>query len=85
MYFRLSAVAPHSLTGVGRFRSGLQLSALTSILLLTGCMSLSPEPLDKNALKDQAKQDAITARQDVAPITGPLTLEEAIACVPPDM
>lgn len=42
-------------------------------------MSLMPEPLDKTALKEQAKQDALTAQQDVAPITGPLTLEEAIA------
>lgn len=79
MHFRLSTTAPRSLTTVSRFRSGLQLSALTSILLLTGCMSLSPEPLDKSALKDQARQDALTAQQDVAPITGPLTLEEAIA------
>lgn len=79
MYFRLSAVAPRSSATVVRLRPALQISALTSVLLLTGCMSLSPEPLDKNTLKDQARQDAITAQQDVAPITGPLTLEEAIA------
>ncbi|HEY0288219.1 MAG TPA: TolC family protein [Pseudomonas sp.] len=42
-------------------------------------MSLSPEPLDKKALREQTRLDAVTAQQDVAPITGPLTLEDAIA------
>lgn len=60
-------------------RSGIRLGALVSAMLLTGCMSLTPEPIDQQTLDAQARQDALTARQNVAPITGPLSLDEAIA------
>jgi outer membrane protein TolC len=42
-------------------------------------MSLSPDPLSRDALKEQARKDAITARQNVQAISGPLSLEEAVA------
>ncbi|MCQ9426502.1 TolC family protein [Pseudomonas sp. LJDD11] len=57
----------------------LQAGTVSGVLLLTGCMSLDPQPLERGALQEQVHQDTLTARQNVPAIAGPLTLDEAIA------
>ena len=58
----------------------LRISALTlSAAVLAGCAGLKPLPLESSDLAQATKADARTIRQDVAPITGPLSLEEAMA------
>jgi outer membrane protein TolC len=63
----------------GRSSFALKLAMLLSAVSLAGCASFAPQPFSEKELKEQARLDAIAARQDVAAITGPLTLEEAIA------
>jgi outer membrane protein TolC len=62
----------------GRFFAG---SALAGVLLLGGCSSLVPKPmpLDAAELAGVNRADTARMRADVAPLTAPLTLEEAIA------
>ncbi|BAP40741.1 putative uncharacterized protein [Pseudomonas sp. StFLB209] len=79
MPFKLATVANHPVMAAMPVLSIMRVSSLASILLLTGCMSLSPEPIDKNALQQQAAQDSLTARQNVPAINGSLSLDEAIA------
>jgi outer membrane protein TolC/cell division septation protein DedD len=52
---------------------------LAGALILAGCASVDPVPLEKDALKTQAKADREAAQRDVEPLAGPITLEEAIA------
>jgi len=53
--------------------------ALLAALSLTACARLDPQPLTEQALTAQAQADRESARQDVQPIVGALTLDEAMA------
>ena len=56
------------------------LSALALVsLLATGCASVNPVVLNKASLAESNAQDTTALRKDVDPITGALTLDEAIA------
>lgn len=49
------------------------------LLLLSACSAIVPKPLTPAAMRDANEVDRRAIRQDVQPITGPLTLDEAIA------
>ena len=55
------------------------LSLIVSALLLTGCASVETLPLSSQNINSQAQSDRSQAQLDVEPITGVLSLEEAIA------
>ena len=57
----------------------LRQSLLIGALILTGCASVDPIPLDEAALNTQAKTDRSDAQRDVDPIKGAISLEEALA------
>ena len=57
----------------------LKLSLLVSVLVLAGCATVDPIPLEEKTLKSQAKLDRDAAQRDVEPLAGPMSLEEAIA------
>jgi outer membrane protein TolC len=48
-----------------------------SALFLTGCATITPEPLTSQSLRTVSDQQAL--RKDVEPVRAPLTLEEALA------
>ena len=50
-----------------------------AVLTLSACTTMVPKPLTPVALRDANQTDQRTIRQDVQPITGSLTLDEAIA------
>jgi outer membrane protein TolC len=52
---------------------------LSTILTLSGCASLTPQPLTRDEITTTSANDQQQARKDVEPLQGPLTLEEAIA------
>ncbi len=49
------------------------------VLALGACASLTPQPLTTEEIATVSAADRALARQDVEPLQGPLTLEEAIA------
>ena len=53
------------------------LALAASALVLTGCATITPEPLNSQSLRTASDQQAL--RKDVEPIAAPLTLEEALA------
>ena len=57
----------------------LKLSALISALVIAGCATVDPQPLNGQEIKVQAQTDRSQSQQDVEPIKGALSLEEAIA------
>ncbi len=58
----------------------LRAIALVSVVLaLSGCATIAPEPITLTALKATNQGDQSTMRQNVEPIKGPLTLDEAMA------
>lgn len=57
----------------------LTLSLGLSALLLGGCASVAPMPLDPQLLQAKVQTDRLTAQQGVEPIQGAISLEEAIA------
>ncbi len=58
----------------------VRLSAVALFCLLAaGCASVQPVALTSQDMQAQQKKDAEAMRKDVEPITGPLTLDEAIA------
>jgi outer membrane protein TolC len=59
--------------------SSIKLSLLASALVLAGCASVDPRPLNEPEIKSQAQIDRSVAQQDVEPIKGAISLEEAIA------
>ena len=60
--------------------SSHRLTALTLVTLLaSGCASVKPVAITKEEHLQQRKTDAQAIRKDVEPITGALTLDEAIA------
>ncbi|MDO8932989.1 MAG: TolC family protein [Rhodocyclaceae bacterium] len=56
-----------------------RLSLLVGALILAGCASVDPVPLDEGTIKSQAKTDRDVAQRDVEPVAGAISLEEAIA------
>ena len=57
----------------------LKLSTLSCALVLSGCASIQPEAMTSQDLLPTTQADALLIRKDVAPIEGPLTLDEAMA------
>lgn len=55
------------------------LAALSAALWLAGCGSVTVQPYSEAELAARTAADRSAAQQDVAPITGPLSMEEAIA------
>ncbi len=55
------------------------LLTLAVTALLAGCASVTPLPLEPQATDDANRADAQALQAGVVPITGPLTLEEALA------
>lgn len=55
------------------------LGVASAILLLGGCASLAPDPLEPTEIIATATADAQALSRDIEPLTGPLTLEGAIA------
>jgi len=60
-------------------RSAPLVSTLFAALLLGGCASFVPEPLTAPEISAASAADRAAMQQDVEPLTGPLSLEEAIA------
>lgn len=62
-------------------RSGISspLVAATVAVFITGCASLEPEELKRAEIIETVLADQAILRQDVPPLTGTLSLEEAIA------
>ncbi len=52
---------------------------IVSTLLVAGCASVRPSPLTQDEIAATNQQDRKSARADIEPIVGALTLEEAIA------
>ncbi len=52
---------------------------IASALMLAACASVDPRPLNGPEIKAQAQTDRSQSQQDVEPIKGPISLEEAIA------
>src|SRR6218665_2429058 len=55
------------------------LSTAAAALALTACSSLTPQPVTPREVAEIAKADSLALQRDVAPLAGPLKLEEAIA------
>lgn len=60
-------------------RNVFKLAALAGALVLAGCATVDPVPLEKDAVKTQAKADREVAQRGVEPLAGPIGIEEAIA------
>lgn len=56
-----------------------KLSLVVTAIALAGCASVDPRPLNGQEIKSQAQTDRNQSQQDVEPIKGALSLEEAIA------
>jgi outer membrane protein TolC len=54
-------------------------SLAAAALMTSGCASLQPAALTNDEIARQSRADRETVRAEVAPLTGPLSLEEAIA------
>lgn len=50
-----------------------------SLLTLAACATINPAPLSEDELAPSTQADLAAAQRDVAPLTGSLTLEEALA------
>ncbi|HEY0954534.1 MAG TPA: TolC family protein [Roseateles sp.] len=55
------------------------LSTAAAGLSLTACSTLQPQPVTPREVAEIAKADGLALQRDVAPLAGPLRLEEAIA------
>lgn len=59
--------------------NAFKLSLIASALVLAGCATVDPRPLNGQDIKSQAQTDRSQSQTDVQPIKGALSLEEAIA------
>lgn len=73
------SIAVRGVSKLGVANSLFKLSAIALALSLAACSTISPMPLSIEEIKSRADQDMARAQQDVEPITGQLTLEQAIA------
>ena len=65
---------------VGGVQSAMRMSAVAvACVLAVGCANVQPVALAPQDMLNQQKKDSEAMRKDVEPITGPLTLDEAIA------
>lgn len=55
------------------------LSLVPASLTLAACSSLTPQPVTPKEISEIARADALALQRDVAPLAGPLRMEEAIA------
>ncbi|WP_101049765.1 TolC family protein [Macromonas nakdongensis] len=55
------------------------LSVATAVALLAACGTLAPTPIETPDLQAANQADSAAMRQDVEPVTGPLTLDQAMA------
>ncbi len=55
------------------------ISLIAVVLLISGCVRLQPSPFTPDEIRQISRADRQAAQTDVAPITSPVTLEEAIA------
>jgi outer membrane protein TolC len=62
-----------------RASKSFKLSLIATALILSGCASVDPRPLNGQEIKSQAQTDRSQSQQDVEPIKGALSLEESIA------
>ncbi len=63
-----------------RLKSSLRMSAIAmACVLAAGCASVQPVALSPQDMQAQQQKDTEAMRKDVEPITGPLTLDEAMA------
>lgn len=53
--------------------------AILAALSLAACSNLQPEPFSAQALSEQGRADLAAAQFDVEPLTGELSLDQAIA------
>lgn len=53
--------------------------ATIAVLALAGCASIQPPAIEAGTLLEQGKADLATARKDVEPIAGELTIDQALA------
>lgn len=53
--------------------------AAVAVATLSACSTIQPDPLTGQSLGEATKADAQAMRKDVTPISGPLSLEEAMA------
>lgn len=56
-----------------------RLSLIPASLALAACSSLTPQPVTPKEVSEIARADALALQRDVAPLAGPLRMEEAIA------
>ena len=52
---------------------------ICAVLALTGCGSIAPKPATQDEVRNRVKEDTSRMYLDQAPISGPLTMEEALA------
>lgn len=52
---------------------------LVATLYLSGCSSMTPQPLSTDEIVSTSATDRAAAQRDIEPLQGPLTLEEAMA------
>lgn len=69
----------NSIKKTDRFVSVLGLTVVASALLLSGCASLAPEALKPAEIATTVEADKSALTQGIEPLSGPLSLEEAIA------
>ena len=53
--------------------------AIIAALSLSACTTIQPQPVEAKHLLEQGKADLAAAQKDVEPITGELTLDQALA------
>ncbi len=63
-----------------RMNHPMRMSLIAGLCLLaTACANVQPLALRADEVREQQQKDAAAMRQDVVPITGPLTLDDAMA------
>lgn len=65
---------------IPRIENLLKLGVIsTACFVLIGCASFQPNVLSQGEMKSQTRADTEAIRQNVEPLTGPLTMDQAIA------
>ncbi len=61
------------------FRYSTVTFAVISILALSSCSTIKPQPFSQVDIQKQSKIDQDAARAQIEPVSGPITIEEAVA------